>query len=258
MTLVLAQTGLLTARSLRTLVRMPAYLAFSLIQPLIWLLLFGKVFTALGRLPGFGAHSYLEYLTPGVVAMTAMLTATWAGSSLVQDIDRGVMDRTLSSPTRRSAVITATVVYQGLTMVVLALLVFGAAALVGVRYPGGWVGVPVTIGFSVLLAAVFTGMSDALALLLRQQEALIGLAQFITLPLSFLSSAMLAPGLLPSWVGTAARFNPLNWAAEGSREVLFGTPDWAVVLRDAGLLAGLAVLAGWGAIAAFRAYQNAA
>ena len=258
MTLVLTQTGLLTARSLRTLGRMPAYLAFSLIQPLIWLLLFGTVFTSIGRLPGFGSHSYLEYLTPGVVAMTAMMTATWAGSSLVQDIDRGVMDRTLSSPTRRGAVIMATVVYQGLTMVVLALLVFSAAWLAGVRYPGGWAGLPITVGFAVLLAAIFTAISDALALLLRQQEALIGLSQFITLPLSFLSSAMISSALLPSWVRTAARFNPLNWAAEGSREVLFGHPDWAVVLRDAGLLAGLALLTGWGAVAAFRVYQNTA
>lgn len=258
MTLALSQTQLLTTRALRALGRQPAYLAFSLVQPLIWLLLFGKVFTAIGRLPGFGSHSYLEYLTPGVVAMTAMLTATWAGGNLIQDIDRGVMDRTLSSPTRRGAVIAATVVYQGLTMVVLALLVFGLAWLAGVRYPGGWAGVPITVGFAVLLTAVFTGISDALALLLRQQEALIGLSQLLTLPLSFLSSAMLPPGLLPSWVGTAARFNPLNWAAEGSREALFGHPDWTVVLRDAGLLAGLALLTCWGAIAAFRAYQNAA
>ncbi|TQS44235.1 ABC transporter permease [Cryptosporangium phraense] len=254
MTLALTQTGLLTVRAVRTLGRQPVYLAFSLVQPLIWLLLFGSVFTAIGKLPGFEG-SYLEFLTPGVVAMTAMLTATWAGTSFIQDIDRGVMDRTLASPTRRGAIVGASIAYQGISMVILGAIVFGAAWLAGVRY-SGFVGVPVTIGLAVLLTAAFTGLSDALALLLRSQDALIGLSQFLTLPLSFLSSVMLAPSLLPGWVARAAAWNPLNWAAEGSRSALSVAPDWGLVGRDALQLAGLALAMAVAASAAFRAYQR--
>ncbi|WP_035857172.1 ABC transporter permease [Cryptosporangium arvum] len=255
MTLALAQTGLLTARSLRTLGRQPVYLAFSLVQPLLWLLLFGSVFTAIGRLPGFGG-SYLEFLTPGVVAMTAMLTANWAGTTFVQDIDRGVMDRTLSSPTRRGAIVAASIVHQGISVVILGALVFGAAWLAGVRFPGSWVGVPVALGLAVLLAAAFTALSDALAVLVRSQEALIGLSQFLALPLSFLSSVLMAPGLMPSWVASAARWNPLDWAAVGSREALSASPDWGLVTRDAVQLAVLALVFAVGAVGAFRSYQR--
>ncbi|MFI5957311.1 ABC transporter permease [Cryptosporangium sp. NPDC051539] len=254
MTLALAQTGLLTVRSVRTLGRQPVYLVFSLVQPLIWLLLFGSVFKAIGTLPGFGG-SYLEFLTPGVVAMTAMLTANWAGTSFIQDIDRGVMDRTLASPTRRGAIVGASIAYQGLTMVILGLIVFGAAWVAGVRYPSV-VGVLVTIGLAVLLAAAFTGLSDALALMLRSQDALIGLSQFLTLPLSFLSSVMLAPSLMPGWVASAAAWNPLNWAAVGSRSALSEAPDWGLIGRDALQLTALALALAVAAGAAFRSYQR--
>ena len=170
---------------------------------LLWLLLFGSVFKAIGQLPGFG-DSYLSFLTPGIVALTAMLSANWAGTTFVQDIDRGVMDRTLASPTRRGALVAASIAHQGISVLILGVLVFGAGWLAGVRFPGSWVGVPVALGLSVLLAAAFTALSDALAVLLRSQDALIGLSQFLTLPLSFLSSVLMAPELMPSWVATAS------------------------------------------------------
>jgi ABC-2 type transport system permease protein len=117
-------------------------------------------------------------------------------------------------------------------------------------------GAVVVLACSVLLAATFVALSNAMALLLRQQEALIGLSQFITLPLAFLSSVMMAPTLMPGWVASVARFNPVNWAAEGGREALRSSPEWTLVLRDGGLLAGLAVLASLASLLAFRRYQR--
>ena len=69
----------LTLRALRTLSRQPMYLAFNLVQPMVWLLLFGQLFTRLADLPGFGSNSYLEYLTPGVVVMTAVFSPAGPG-----------------------------------------------------------------------------------------------------------------------------------------------------------------------------------
>ena len=255
MTLAVTQTRLLTARSLRTLGRQPVYLAFSLVQPLIWLLLFGTVFESIGQLPGFSG-GYLEFLTPGIVAMTAMLSANWAGTTFIQDIDRGVMDRTLASPTRRGAIVAASIAHQGITVLILGLLVFGAGWIAGVRFPGSWVGVPVALGLAVLLAAAFTALSDALAVLLRSQDALIGLSQFLALPLSFLSSVLIAPGLMPGWVATAAAWNPLDWAATGSREALSASPDWGLVSRDAVQLFALTTVLAAAAVGAFRSYQR--
>lgn len=256
MTTTITHSRLVTQRSLRTLSRQPIYLLFTLIQPIVWLLLFGELFKSIARLPGFGTSSYLEYLTPGVVVMTAMFSAAWAGTGFIENMDRGVMDRDLTSPVGRGALMTGSLVYQGITSVIQSLIVFGVGLAVGARYDGGLVGVVVVVLCAVLLGTVFAALSDAIALLVRQQEALIGVSQFLILPLTFLSSVMMAPRLMPDWVGAAARFNPVDWAAVASREALLAQPDWASVGGHVALLLALTLLMGWLATLAFRSYQR--
>ncbi|MFC4107582.1 ABC transporter permease [Micromonospora zhanjiangensis] len=257
MTTVLTHTRLLSARSLRTLSRQPAYLFFTLVQPMVWLLLFGQLFRRVAELPGFGDGSYLAYLTPGVVVMTAMMSAGWSGTSIIQDMERGVLDRALTSPVRRAALVNGSLAYQTVLTVVQSLIVFGTGLLAGARYPGGARGVLVVLTCAVLLAMVFAGLSDAVALLVRQNEALIAVAQFLVLPLTFLSSVMMAPALMPAWVGRVARFNPVDWAAVASREALRADPDWALVRDRLALLLVLAVVMGWLVTRAYRSYQRA-
>ena len=255
MTAVLTHSRLLTGRSLRTLSRQPAYLLFTLVQPMIWLLLFGQLFRRIAELPGFGGN-YLAYLTPGVVVMTAMMSAGWSGTSIVQDMERGVMDRTLTSPVRRSALVTAGLTHQALVTIVQSLIMFATGLLAGARYPGGSVGLLVVLACAVLVALVFAGLSNAVALLVHQQEALIAVSQFLVLPLAFLSSIMIAPDLMPAWVRQAARFNPVDWAAVASREALRATPDWSIVLDRLALLTALALLMAWLAARAYRTHQR--
>ncbi len=257
MTTTLTHTGLLSARSLRTLSRQPMYLLFNLVQPMVWLLLFGQLFRRVAVLPGFGDGSYVAYLTPGVVVMTAMMSAGWSGVSIIQDMERGVLDRALTSPVRRGALVGGALAYQTIVTVVQSLIVFGAGLAAGARYPGRARGVLVVLVCSVLLAMAFTALSDAVALLVRQQEALIAVAQFLVLPLTFLSSVMMAPALMPGWVARVARFNPVDWAAVASREALRADPDWGLVLDRAGLLLGLAVVMGFLVARAYRSYQRA-
>lgn len=252
----LAHATFLTVRSLRTLSRQPMYLAFTLIQPMIWLLLFGQLFKRLADLPGFGASSYLEYLTPGIVVMTAMFSAGWAGTAFILDMDRGVMDRNLTSPLSRGALITGSLAYQGVTMVIQSAIVIGVAYASGARFDGGVPGILVLTGCAVLLGLAFAALSNAVALLVRQQEALIAVSQFLVMPLTFLSSVLMAPALMPGWVADVARFNPVDWAAVASREALIATPDWGLIGRDLGLLLALMLVMAWLATRAFRTYQR--
>ena len=255
MTAALTHARLLSGRSLRTLSRQPAYLLFTLVQPMVWLLLFGQLFRRVAELPGFEGN-YLDYLTPGVVVMTAMMTAGWSGTAIVQDMERGVMDRTLTSPIRRSALVAAGLAHQALVTVVQSLIMFAIGLLAGARYPGGARGLLVVLACAVLVALVFAGLSNAVALLVHQQEALIAVSQFLVLPLAFLSSVMMAPALMPGWVARAARFNPLDWAAVASREALRAAPDWGLVLDRVALLAALAILMAWLAARAYRVHQR--
>lgn len=255
MTAALTHARLLSGRSLRTLSRQPAYLLFTLVQPMVWLLLFGQLFRRVAELPGFEGN-YLDYLTPGVVVMTAMMSAGWSGTSIVQDMERGVMDRTLTSPIRRSALVAAGLAHQALVTVVQSLIMFATGLLAGARYPGGARGLLVVLACAVLVALVFAGLSNAVALLVHQQEALIAVSQFLVLPLAFLSSVMMAPALMPGWVARAARFNPVDWAAVASREALRADPDWGLVLDRAALLAALAILMAGLAARAYRVHQR--
>src|SRR3954452_11932178 len=154
MTALARHSGFLTARSLRTLWRQPAFAAATLIQPMIWLLLFGQLFSAVVEIPGFASGSYLEFISPGVIVMTALFSSGWAGTIYIEDMQRGVMDRLLASPVKRGAVMGGTLAYQGATTVIQTLTVFAIALIAGASFPGGIAGVLVTIAAAVLISVI--------------------------------------------------------------------------------------------------------
>jgi ABC-2 type transport system permease protein len=230
----------------------------TLVQPIIWLLLFGQLFKAVVDIPGFSRApgGYLAFLTPGVIVMTALFSSGWAGTVYIEDMNRGVMDRFLASPVRRGALMAGTLVYQAATTVVQTLVVLVVAVIAGARFAGGAAGIAVTFAAACLICVIMASLSNALALLLRQQEALIGVSQFVVLPLQFLSSALMDTRVAPSWVATVARYNPVDWAVVASREALTPGTDWSVVAGRLGLLAALALVMAWLATRAFRTYQR--
>jgi ABC-2 type transport system permease protein len=258
-TTALTHTGALTARQLRAAWRIPVFLVMNLVQPLIWLLLFGQLFKSVVDIPGFAGHrTYLEFLTPGIVMMMALFGSAWAGTSYIQDMDRGVMDRLLTSPTNRGALMVSTLVYQAVLTVGQTLIVLGVAWLCGARFDGGPAGLAVLLVAAILLTAVFSALSNAMALLARDQGALIGLSQLVTIPLMFLSSALIDTSLSAGWVATVAAYNPFEWAVIAGRGAMQESPDWETVWAHVGLLAGLAVVMVWVATRAFRTYQRSA
>ncbi|MBM7829441.1 ABC-2 type transport system permease protein [Agromyces cerinus] len=252
-------TAYLTLRQLRAAVRIPAFIVMNVVQPLIWLLLFGQLFTSVVDIPGFtGGDNYLEFLTPGIVMMMALFGSAWAGTSYIQDMDRGVMDRFLTSPTSRGAMMVSTLVYQALLTLVQSLIVLGVAWLGGARFDGGPGGILILLLAAMLLTASFSALSNAAALLARNQNVLIGISQLITIPLMFLSSALMDTSLSADWVAEVARFNPFEWAVVAGREALGASPDWASVWGHLGLLAVFTAVLAWVATRAFRVYQRSA
>ncbi|MEV6287918.1 ABC transporter permease [Kribbella sp. NPDC051770] len=256
MSTVLAHTGFITSRWLRAQFRSPALIAFTLVQPAIWLLLFGQLFQGIVRLPGFGDTSYIAFLTPGIVMMTALMSSGWNGTTFITDMERGVMDRMLASPVRRGALMAGQLLSNATSTAIQALLVFGIGLAAGARYDGGVVGFLVTVAASVLIGTAFGSLSNAVALLTRQQEALIGISQFVSLPLTFLSSIMIDPKLAPHWVEVAARFNPVDWATVAAREALSADPDWASAGRHGLCLLAFTLLVAYLSTRAFRTYQR--
>ena len=109
---------------------------------------------------------------------------------------------------------------------------------------------------TVLLGAAFASFSNALALLLRSEQSVIGAVTFLVLPLSFLSSMLVPAAYLPGWIEAVARWNPVEWVVLIGRQTLVEDVDWGVVLSRGGGLLALALVAGWLSARAFRAYQR--
>jgi ABC-2 type transport system permease protein len=229
----------------------------TLIQPIIWLLLFGALFKKVAEIPGFGGGNYITYLTPGVVIMTAMFSASWTGMAYIEDMQTGVMDRFLTAPVGRGALTAAMLAYQGLMTMVQSAIIIAIGWGTGATFPGGPAGIAALIAVSVLIAVAMAGISNWFALLTKQREALIGASTTLVLPLTFLSGAFLSLHLVPGWIADAARFNPVNWAATAGRIAVESDPDWATVGWYAGFLAIAVAITAAAATRAFRSYQRA-
>jgi len=256
MTTIAAHTTWMTGRQLRAIARQPAYLIIMLIQPVIWLFLFGSLFRRVVELPGFGTASYLDYLVPGVVIMSALSASMWSGMTVLEEIDRGIMDRFLVLPLHRSAIINASAALQALTIAVQSIIIVLLGWAGGAHYAGGIPGLVVLIVAAVLVAIVFSAFSNTVGMLARQRETIIGINTFLLLPLTFLSTAFMAEALMPHWMRVVANCNPVNWALEAGRSAMSANPDWARVAIQGGGLAALALAVTALSVLMFRAYQK--
>jgi ABC-2 type transport system permease protein len=251
----LRQTWQVALRYIRALLRQPAWVAISLAQPVIWLLLFGALFKRSADIPGFTGRSYIEFLAPGVVVMLA-LSSAWVGMGFIEDINRGTMDRLLVSPIWRGALNLGSVAQSVLSIIIQSAIVIGLSLAVGAHFHNGIAGIAVLVAVAGLLGAVFASLSNGVAVLTRQRETLIGIVTMATLPLTFLSSALMQPSLLPDWIRWIAKFNPVNWAAEAGRSAVGTNADWGLIATRTGLLALLLLASAAFATRAFSAYQR--
>ena len=253
-----AHTWFLTLRLVRHLLRQPWFIAFTLMQPVLWLLLYGQSFQRVSDLPGFHGSSYVTFLTPGIVMMAALFASGWTGLGVIADLDSGIMERLLVSPASRSAIIMSRLFNLALSIILQCLILLGLGWLVGARYSGGLMGVIILLVAAILLGMPFGALSTALALKIRKQESVLGAVNFVLLPLTFMSPAFIAGGLMPAWMQRVAIFNPVGWGVDAGRGALQAETGWPVVLVRLGYLALLTAVSCWLAMKAFRSYQRTA
>ena len=255
MTQTIRQTGWMVLRQGRNLTREPIWIAMMVIQPMIWLLLYGQLYSKVAPLRA-GAGSYVEFLAPGIVCMNAFFGGSWSGMAMISDLDRHVIDRFLAAPASRLAIILSQVVRAGITAVLQAIILLAVGYLLGVRVHGGVLGFFVVFAAAFLLATVFAGFSHGVALLVRREASMIASANFVSLPLMFLSTILIGAALMPGWIQEVSRFNPVNWGAQAARNAIVFDGPW-----DATLIYLLLLLAATAATSAFatwsfRSYQR--
>jgi len=255
MTQTVRQTGWMVVRQGRNLMREPIWIAMMVIQPMLWLVLYGQLFSKVAPLRA-GAGSYVEFLAPGVVCMNAFFGGTWAGMAMINDLDRHVIDRFLAAPASRLAIVLSQVVRAGITAMLQAMILLLVGLALGVRVHGGALGWLVVLAASFLLAMVFAGFSNGIALLVRRPATMIATGNFVSLPLMFLSSILVTTALMPGWIRTIARFNPVNWGVNAARNAVVVGGHWGSAAGHLGLLLAATAVTSLFATWCFRAYQR--
>jgi ABC-2 type transport system permease protein len=240
---------------MRNLMREPIWIALMVVQPLMWLVLYGQLFSRVGVLRG-GADSYVQFLAPGIVCMNAFFGGSWSGMAMIADLDRHVIDRFLAAPTSRLAIILSQVVRAGIIAILQACLLLLLGLALGVRVHGGALGWLVTFLAAALLAMTFSGLSHGIALLVRREASMIAAANFIGLPLLFISAVLIPPAQMPGWIEGVSRFNPVNWGVQASRNAILTGAHWDATTWYLLLLLAATAATSLFATWCFRSYQR--
>jgi ABC-2 type transport system permease protein len=253
---VLRHTWFMTVRQARNLMREPIWIVLLLVQPMVWLVLYGQLFRNVTRLGGFGTGSYVTFLAPAIVVMNAFFGATWSGMSMINDLEHKVVERFLATPASRFSLVLSQIVRSAITAAIQAIVILLVSLALGVRIHTGVPGWIVIVVAAILVNSAFAGISQAIALLTRREATMIAVANFIGLPLLFLSTTMIARTQMPHWMQVAARFNPVDWGVRAAREVVLPGTSWSTVgWHLLFLLALSAATAAW-ATRTFRSYQR--
>jgi len=238
--LALAWRGLLTYR------RVPQLLVFSTIQPVVFVLMFRYVFGGAIRVPGV---DYVDYLMPGIFVQTVVFGSIGTAIGLATDVQSGLLERFLSLPMARSAVLTGrTLADLGRNVFVVSLM-SGVGFLVGYHVRSNGVkfvtGLLLVLAFGYALSWVFA----TVGLLLGNPESAQAAAFPVMAPLVFASSAFVPVDSMPGWLQPFARYQPVSVTASAVRALTLGTPATSYMLQSlawmAGILLAFAPLAVW-------------
>ena len=194
------------------------------IQPALWLLIYGEVFTRVHAIPTPKGISYLAYLAPGILAQSALFIAIFYGIQIIWERDAGVLTKLMVTPTPRSALITGKAFAAGVRSVIQGVVVVIIAALLGVSLtanPLKLIGAAIIL---VLGSAFFSCLSMSIAGVALARDRLMGIGQAITMPLFFSSSALYPTAIMPGWLQAISKVNPLTYEVEALRGLLIGTP----------------------------------
>jgi ABC-2 type transport system permease protein len=212
------------------------YVTFtSLVQPIIFFVLMAEVLgavagDALTQALGGNVH-YVTYLTPAIMIQSALAAAAVSGIGLVDDMETGMFDKTLISPMGRGAMFVGKVLSEfvritGQTLIIFALgyglLALKTGASIGTYVETGLLGLFGIVTITLIFGGVFMAYSNIVALLTRDREATIMIANLLTFPLLFVSSAFVPLEVLPNWIETVAVVNPITYGVDAIRALMLG------------------------------------
>ena len=249
----ISDTLTLTKRSLLVWLRVPAYLVFTVIQPVMFVLLFRFVFG--GAIPVKSPGGYVNFLLPGIIAQTAAFSTFGTAIVLAQELKKGVIDRLKSMPIARSAVLTGRLVADTGRMLITILIIVGVGYGVGFRFLNGaglavaMVVLATVFGVSIACISAFTGLA------IGDEESVQAFGLIWIFPLTFVSSAFVPIATMPGWLQAFANNQPVTYVVNTMRAMALGGPIEANLWKSLVWIAGIFIVF---VPLAVRAYRRAA
>jgi ABC-2 type transport system permease protein len=194
-----------------------------MVQPALWLLIFGTTFSRL-HVINTGSVSYLAFLAPGIIAQSALFISIFYGIQIIWDRDAGILAKLMVTPAPASALITGKSFAAGVRSMAQVIGVLALAYLMGVGLTINPLRILGAMAVVMLGAAFFACLSMTLAGLVRSRDRLMGIGQAITMPLFFASNALYPVNVMPAWLHVLSRVNPLSYEVDALRALLIGTP----------------------------------
>jgi len=237
------QTLAVAEADIRKLIHDPVELLTRMVQPVLWLLIFGQVFTRTRAIPT-GGISYLDFMTPGVLAQSVLFGAIFYGISLIWERDLGIVHKFLVSPAARSSLVLGRAISSTARSLCQMLLLYILALLLRVHLNFGlwaFVGVTLAVMFG---SAVFSTFSLIAACIVKSRERFMGIGQVLTMPLFFASNAIYPLTLMPVWLRNLSRINPLTYQVDALRSLMIvgGSTTFGLLKDFAFMAAALAVM----------------
>jgi ABC-2 type transport system permease protein len=200
------------------------------LQPIFWLLIFGVALSHVRELSSKN-FTYLQFITPGVLAQSVLFISIFYGIILVWERDLGLLNKLLATPSPRTAIIAGKSLAAGIRGVFQAITVFLLALVIGISLRTTLESILGILAFCTLIAMLFSCFSMLIASLLKTRERMMGIGQALTMPLFFASNAIYPITLMPPWLQAIAIVNPLTYAVEGMRALLL-TGDYSTLWLD--------------------------
>lgn len=235
-------TWIVFTRAMRLSIRNPIWVILGLIQPILYLTLFGPLLEAVASAPGFPPGDAWQVFVPGLLVQLGLFGAAFVGFGLIEEWRSGVVERMRVTPASRTSLLLGRILrdvvvlfVQG-TILILSALLFGLEAPVDALMAG--------LAVVVLLGAAFSAMSYAVALKTKSEDALAPLINGIVVPVLLLSGILLPMDLAPGWLQTLSDLNPLRYVVDGVRAIFLGDivsseAAWGIVATIALLLVGV-------------------
>ena len=241
---LLFDTRYLFVRALKKLIRNPILLFFSLFQPIIFLVLFTQLFHSLNLLPGFPPGvSYLEYASAGILLQNAFSSALQSGTSVVEDLNSGFLQKMLVTQVSRPAILLGRLTTDAFRVTVQSAIILALAYALGFRIETGISGLLLMLFIIAFFGLAWSGISLALGLRTKSAETVFGIGAFLTFPLLFMSTALVPVGFMPTWMQYVSKVNPISYAVDAVRDLsLPNYFSWSAEISALAYIAAIALM----------------